>query len=86
MPPTIQLAILIALFAKHDKEISETLVPGQLLWDLWWTMWYCDRHICPSFPVLLFVSIIPPMLHTHLFVYHISRIIFTIENMAKIHT
>jgi len=86
MPPTIQLAMLFALFAKHDNIIRETVVPGQLLWDLWWTKCYWDRHTYPSISVLLFVSTILPMLHTHLFVYHRSRIHFKIENIAKIHT
>jgi hypothetical protein len=39
MPPTIALAIFIALFAKHYNKTRKNLVPGQLLWDLWWTKW-----------------------------------------------
>jgi hypothetical protein len=43
-------------------------IPGQSAWNFWWTKWHWDRF-CHQ--VLMFspVSIIPPMLHTHSFVY-----------------
>jgi hypothetical protein len=41
------------------------LIPGQTMWDLWWTRWQWDRFLCEYFSILP-VSIILPMLHTSL--------------------
>jgi hypothetical protein len=43
-------------------------IPGRSMSDLWWTKWQWDRFFSQrfSFPVL---SIIPPMLHTHLHIH-----------------
>ena len=39
------------------------LIPGQFMWDLWWTKWHQHRFFWTYF--FSPFSFVPPMLHTH---------------------
>jgi hypothetical protein len=55
------------------------------IWDLWWTKWHWDGFILREL-WLSSVSIIPPVLHTHLFVYHRRYIVSATNGVVKQHT
>jgi len=45
---------------------SLDMIPGQCLWDLWWTKWHLERFLFRVFQFLL-ISMIQKMLHSHSF-------------------
>jgi len=47
----------------HSDGRGQDSIPGQSLYDLWWSQWHCASFIFEYFPFPC-VSIIPPMLHT----------------------
>jgi hypothetical protein len=51
------------LLASHRGGLGSR--PGQSMWDLWWTKWYCDGFSLSS-SVFPCQYIIPPLLHTYL--------------------
>jgi hypothetical protein len=46
-------------------------IPGQSVWNLWWTVWYWERFCSWYFGFIL--SIFPPVFHTHMSVIYYRR-------------
>lgn len=63
----------------HEEPRS---IPGQVMYDTCWKMWYWDRFVFESYgfsPLL----IVPLMLHINLFVYHEHYRNLVIESFCK---
>jgi hypothetical protein len=56
------------------------LIPNSSVWDLRCTKWYWERFRSEHWVSL---PVIPPMLHTHLLVYHRRYVAYTINNAVK---
>ena len=55
-------AMAQAVSSRPPTKVGPCSTPGQCMRRFWWTKWHCDGF-CSSFPP---VSVVRPMLHTHL--------------------
>jgi hypothetical protein len=51
---------------EHQNHVCS--IPTDSLWYLWWTKWRWNRFLSKDF-CFLPVSLLPPLLHTHSFIY-----------------
>ena len=58
------------------------VLPGQYPWDMWWREWHWDKFSSEYFRFPP-VSIIPPVLHTHSFIYHRFTITTEVCNVPR---
>jgi hypothetical protein len=77
--PTQLMLFIEIIFAYSVKLVAcPDSIQGQPAWDLWWTK-SIATGFCPSTSP---VTLIPPMLHSHIsFIYHQQHIIISTENI-----
>jgi len=60
---------------------DQSLIPGQSMLDMWWMNWHCERF--PRTSVFAPITIIPPVLHTHSFIYYRHYVILALDSTVK---
>jgi len=72
---------LTEVFTSHTGDPD--LILGRSTWDFWWTEWHWDWF---SGILVLSVTVIAPILHTHLLTCHPHSIILAAEKIVNQHT
>jgi hypothetical protein len=59
------------------------LIPGQSMWDLWWTKWYWDRFFSKYFDFTVIVSFQQCSILIDLFSFYWCYIISVVDSVVK---